>query len=90
MRTIIHADNLTDQEDWLDRRDKIDEDTVYRFHLKNGFKPKLKKSETRYVDFRQNEYIVSYRDGELLLYKKLDDSSQLEELSSIKKIMVDM
>lgn len=88
MRTIIHADNIDGISDWLNKLPRIDEDTVYQFNLKNGFKPQLKQEGNKFVDFRNNKYVVDYRDGSLVIYKKQSDS-KLEKLSDVKKIMVE-
>jgi hypothetical protein len=89
MRTIIHTNDLDAPSDWFENRSRLNEDTVYQFDLENGFKPQLKPTEQGFVDFRRNEYIVDFRDQELLLYKKPSDDSKLERLSRIQKIMVD-
>lgn len=88
MRTIIHADNIDGTSDWLDKLPRINEDTVYQFNLKNGFKPELKQEGNKFVDFRKNKYVVDYRDGALVMYKRQSDS-KLEKLSEVRKIMVE-
>lgn len=88
MRTIIHAGNLDEPSDWFDKRSRINRDTVYQFNLKNGFKPQLKQEGNKFVDFRKNKYVVDYRDGALVIYKKQSDS-KLEKLSEVRKIMVE-
>lgn len=88
MRTIIHADNIDGTSDWLDKLPRINEDTVYQFNLRNGFKPQLKQEGNKFVDFRKNKYVVDYRDEALVIYKKQSDS-KLEKLSEVRKIMVE-
>lgn len=83
----IIAEKIKSRDDWYDMREDLLEGEIYEFHLENGFVPKLRKqSGTTYVDFRMNEYMIDYRDDNLMLYKKQDESNELEKLSEIKKI----
>jgi uncharacterized protein involved in tellurium resistance len=89
MRTIIHTSKLDGLSDWSDKRSRIDDSTVCLFDLKNGFKPRLKKDGNKFVDFRKNRYVLDYRNGELILYKKHTEDSTLEELSKVSKIVIE-
>lgn len=83
----IHVDQIESRDEWVEEVDKLEDDVVYRFHLSNGFTPELRKTgRTGYVDFRKNEYLIDYRDGKLDLYMKVDNTSDLEGLATVKKI----
>jgi hypothetical protein len=58
MKTIIHSSNIDTTDDFLDKKSRIDQDKVYRFHLDNGFEPELKKTIEGLIDFRKNAYLI--------------------------------